>query len=130
MTPARKLFCEEYLRNGYKALPAYEKAFPTKDGKPRKSKPSYPYTLLKEQEIQDYINQRRNEIFDSLQIDQQRVIQEVAEIAFAVKGDPDYPVGPKIKALELLSKLLGIQVQKTESENIIEIRLEDSEDGE
>ena len=124
MTEKQKRFAEAYLANGYNALNAYYEAFPEKAEKKNK-KPSYPYTLLKEPEIAEYIKIRRQEIYDSLNVDATRVAQELADIAFALKNDEVYNVNAKLKALELLSKNLGLQIQKTENKEIIEVSLED-----
>lgn len=124
MTEKQKLFAETYLANGYNALNAYYEAFPEKANKKNK-KPSYPYTLLKEPEVAEYIKVRREEIYNSLNVDAIRVAQELATVAFAPKGDEVYNVTAKLKALELLSKNLGLQIQKTESKEVIEVTLED-----
>lgn len=123
MTEKQKLFAETYLANGYNALNAYYEAFPEKAKKNKK--PSYPYTLLKEPEVAEYIKVRREEIYNSLNVDAIRVAQELATVAFAPKGDEVYNVTAKLKALELLSKNLGLQIQKTESKEVIEVTLED-----
>ena len=124
MTEKQKLFAETYLANGYNALNAYYEAFPEKANKKNK-KPSYPYTLLKEPEVAEYIKVRREEIYNSLNVDAIRVAQELATVAFAPKGDEIYNTTAKLKALELLSKNLGLQIQKTESKEVIEVTLED-----
>ena len=117
LTAKQKLFAETYLANGFNALDAYNTVF----GGGQKNKPSYPYTLLKKPEIVEYIEQRRNEIYDSLNIDAIRVMQEIAEIAFAQADDKT--LNAKLKALELLSKNLSLQTQKTENKDIIEVQL-------
>ena len=124
MTQKQKLFAETYLANGYNALNAYYQAFPEQESKKNK-KPSYPYTLLKDPEVAQYIQKRREEIYESLNIDAIRVVYELSTIAFADKNDEIYNVNAKLKALELLSKNLGLQLQKTESKEIIEVTLED-----
>lgn len=125
LTQKQKNFCENYIANGFNALKAYNDAYPTKDGKSRKNKPSYPYTLLKNPEIKEYIKQRREEIYDSLNIDSMRVAQELAEIGFAEKEDTVYNTVNKIRALEILTKILGMQTQKIESQETIEVTLEE-----
>ena len=117
MTQKQKLFAENYLANGFNALAAYQSAF----GEIGKKKPSYPYTLLKSPEISAYIEERRQEIYDSLNIDATRVMQEIAEIAFEPKDEKN--VNAKLKALELLSKNLSLQTVKTESKDVIEVTL-------
>lgn len=123
MTEKQKLFAESYLANGFNARDAYYSAFGDNGNK----QPSYPYTLLKNKEISAYIKKRREEIYESLNIDATRVMQEIADIAFEPRNDKN--VASKLKALELLSKNLSLQTQKVESKDIIEVSLvEDSND--
>lgn len=117
MTEKQKLFAENYLANGFNAREAYYSAF----GENGNKQPSYPYTLLKNKEISEYIQKRRDEIYDSLNIDATRVMQEIADIAFEFRNDKN--VASKLKALELLSKNLSLQTQKTENKDIIEVSL-------
>lgn len=119
LTAKQKLFAEAYIANGFNALAAYTTAFGEKD---LKGKPSYPYILLKKPEVAEYIEQRRTEMYDSLNIDAIRVMQEIAEIAFA-KIDDKALLSSKLKALELLSKNLSLQTQKTENKDVIEVQL-------
>lgn len=70
MTEKQKLFAEYYLANGFNARDAYYSAF----GENGNKQPSYPYTLLKNKEISGYIQKRREEIYDSLNIDATRVM--------------------------------------------------------
>lgn len=123
MTEKQKLFAEHYLANGFNARDAYYSAF----GENGNKQPSYPYTLLKNKEISGYIQKRREEIYDSLNIDATRVMQEIADIAFEPRNEKN--VASKLKALELLSKNLSLQTQKIESKDIIEVSLvEDDND--
>lgn len=123
MTEKQKLFAENYLANGFNAREAYYSAF----GENGNKQPSYPYTLLKNKEISGYIQKRREEIYESLNIDATRVMQEIADIAFEPRNEKN--VASKLKALELLSKNLSLQTQKVESKDIIEVSLvEDNSD--
>lgn len=123
MTEKQKLFAESYLANGFNAREAYYSAF----GENGNKQPSYPYTLLKNKEISGYIQKRREEIYDSLNIDATRVMQEIADIAFEPRNEKN--IASKLKALELLSKNLSLQTQKIESKDIIEVSLvEDDND--
>ena len=123
MTEKQKLFAENYLANGFNARDAYYSAF----GENGNKQPSYPYTLLKNKDIADYIQKRREEIYESLNIDATRVMQEIADIAFEPRNEKN--VASKLKALELLSKNLSLQTQKVESKDIIEVSLvEDDND--
>lgn len=121
MTDRQKLFAERYLANGFNAKEAYEVAF----GAVNNKKPSYPYRLLKNPEIKNYIQERREEIYDSLNIDAIKVMTEIAGIAFE---DTDN-VQVKLRALELLSKNLGLQSQKIETKEVIEVSLVEDKDN-
>ena len=124
MTSQQRQFCENYLANGYNATKAYFDAFP--NASKNNPKPSYPFRLLKDPEIKKYIDSRKQEIYDSLNIDAERIAQELADMAFAVKGDEVYGASVKLKALELLQKQFGLQNQKFETkQEIIEVGLED-----
>lgn len=124
MTSQQKQFCENYLANGYNVVQAYFDAFP--DADKNNPKPSYPYVLMKKPEIKTYIDNRRKEIYESLNIDAERIAQELADMAFAAKGDEKYSASVKLKALELLQKQFGLQNQKFETkQEIIEVSLED-----
>lgn len=124
MTSQQKQFCENYLANGYNVVQAYFDAFP--DADKNNPKPSYPYVLMKKPEIKTYIDNRRKEIYESLNIDAERIAQELADMAFAAKGDEKYGASVKLKALELLQKQFGLQNQKFETkQEIIEVSLED-----
>lgn len=118
MTQKQKLFAETYLANGFNARDAYYTAFGAEKAN---KQPSYPYTLLKNSEVREYIEKRRQEIYDSLNIDAIRVMQEIADIAFAPTDDKN--INSKLKALELLSKNLSLQTQKVESKDVIEVSL-------
>lgn len=124
MTAQQKQFCENYLANGYNVVRAYFDAFPDADR--TNPKPSYPYVLFKKPEIRKYIDDRRKEIYESMNIDAERIAQELADMAFAAKGDENYSASVKLKALELLQKQFGLQNQKIETkQEIIEVSLED-----
>lgn len=118
LTAKQKLFADAYIANGFNALAAYNAAF----GEKERNKPSYPYQLLQKPAVAEYIEQRRKEIYDSLNIDAMRVMQEIADIAFQKIEDKSL-LASKLKALELLSKNLSLQTQKTENKDVIEVQL-------
>lgn len=117
MTQKQRLFCDLYIANGFKAKQAYLEAYGSREN----NDPSYPYTLLAKQEIKDYIEEKRNKLYSSLNIDAIRVMEETAKIAFG--NDSSVPIGVKLKALELLSKNLNLQTLKTENKDVIEVQL-------
>lgn len=118
MTSKQKLFADTYLSNGMNARQAYYTVY----GNTTNKDPAYPYTILARPDVKQYIQDRRQEVYDSLNIDAIRVMQEIASIAFG-DVDEELPMGIKLKALELLSKNLNLQTQKTESKDTIEVQL-------
>jgi len=60
-------------------------------------------------------------MYESLNIDSMRVMTEIAKIAF--QEENSNTVYAKLKALELLSKNLSLQTQKTENKDVIEVQL-------
>lgn len=117
---------DKYIANGYNLRQAYEEVYGVKSQKGV----SYPYQMIKLPEVQAYLQQRRNEIYESLQIDAKRVATELAEIAFAPKGDEYYTAQMKIQALNTLSKNLGLQSQKVESKDVIEVSIVSNDETE
>lgn len=119
----QKMFVEEYLCNGMNARQAYKTVYKTD-----KKKPSYPYELIRKPEVAEYLEKRRQEIYQALQIDALRINSELAKMAFEPTTDDNK--NTKIKALDLLSRNLSIQTQRTENKDIIEVQLvEDIKDG-
>ena len=123
MTEKQKMFAETYLSNGMNAREAYYATFP--NSKKTNKQPSYPYRLLKDPEIAAYIEQRRKEMYESLNIDAMRIITELSNVAFKNEFDENYTMTAKLKALEQLSKNLGLQSQKIETKEVIEVLLEE-----
>lgn len=117
MTEKQKMFCDAYIANGFNAKQAYYTAY----GKTNNKEPSYPYMLLKKEEVANYIKQRREEIYESMNIDAMRVMQAISEIAF--ENSDEVNISNKLKALELLSKNLSLQTQKTENKDVIEVQI-------
>lgn len=118
MTDKQRLFAETYISNGMNARQAYFEVYGEKNNKD----PAYPYTLLKKQEIKEYIEKRRNEIYESLSIDSIRVMEEIANIAFGDVNESN-TLTTKLRALELLSKNLNLQTNKSENKEVIEVQL-------
>ena len=108
LTPQQKLFVELYMSNGYKATPAYQEAFKCTE----RSANSNAYRIFKNPEVKAEIEQRQKEKFDSLNITANRLAEELADMAFADKGDKDYPANVKLKAIDLLQSQLGLKKNK------------------
>lgn len=118
MTSKQKLFADTYLSNGMNARQAYYTVYGNKTNKD----PAYPYTILAREDVKKYIQERREEVYNSLNIDAIRVMQEIASIAFGETNE-ELSMTIKLKALELLSKNLNLQTQKTENKDVIEVQL-------
>lgn len=113
LTAKNKLFVEEYVANHYNATQAYITAY----GCDYSSANKKAFTLLKKQEVKDYIKEVQKERTEQLNINADRVLEELASIAFAPKDDKDIPVAAKNKALELIQKQIGAQApQKVEAD--------------
>ena len=105
LTAKNKLFVEEYVANHYNATQAYYKIY----GCEYNTANTKAALLLKKQEVKDYIKEVQKERTEQLNITADRVLEELASIAFAEKGDKDIPVSAKNKALELIQKQIGAQ---------------------
>lgn len=127
LTAKQKLFCEEYVANGYKPQEAYRAIFPdATDATVR----SNTYVMLKRPEVKEYIQQIQKERFEALNISAERIAEKLAEIAFSAKNDEDYTASSQLKALDLLQKQMGLQNQKMEinGEQKIVISIGDDEE--
>lgn len=121
LTPKQEEFCYKYIANNYNAAAAYREVF--------ECAKNTAYTgsanLLKQSEIKAKVAEIRKAKLDELQIDADRVTEKLAEIAFSKRGDEYYNSTAQLKALELLSKTLGMQVQKVETKaEIIEVGIQ------
>ena len=104
LTRKEKNFCEEYVRCGsataaYQA--AYNCAYTTANAQG--------YRMLRKDGIKDYIKELQKAEFEGACITAERVGLKLAEIAFAAKDDEQYTPTAQLKALDLLSKQLGLQ---------------------
>lgn len=111
LTAKMKLFCEEYVANGYRQVPAYRKAYPNANENTAHGGAS---TLMKNEKVKAYIKEIQKERFEALNISAERIAEKLAEIAFAPKNDEDYTATSQLKALDLLQKQMGLQNQKME----------------
>ncbi len=127
LTTKQMMFCEEYVANGYKPLPAYAVAFPDASEVTAKSNA---YKLLKRQDCKDYIRAVQKERFDALNVSAERIAEKLASIAFADKSDTDYTPTSQLKALDLLQKQLGLQNAKVELKGKQAITINITEDEE
>lgn len=109
LTDKQQLFVEEYLANGFNATDAYRKAYNVE-------KANHAYRIFNQPAVKEEIAKRLKEKHETLNITADRVMEELATIAFAKKGDKDYNANAKLKALDLLQKQLGLQTQKIQAD--------------
>jgi phage terminase small subunit len=109
-------FVRQYLSNGRNASAAYRAVFNPPAG-------TDPHTLCtkasrykNKPEVQAMIQKLTEERYRELDITAEHIAQELAEMAFALKGDEDYTAQVKLKALDLLQKQLGLQTKNVKAE--------------
>ena len=116
MTPKEKEFVMEYLANGYKVQQAYRKVYK------REGTANYAYDILNKPEIKEFISEYRRKKLEALNIDCERIIEKLEEIAFAEKGDKYYKSADQLKALDMLRGMLG----DDKKDNIIKVVIDDN----
>ena len=105
LTAKNKLFVEEYVANHYNATQAYMTIY----GVGYDVANSKACQVLKKPEVKEYMKEVQKERTEQLNITADRVLEELASIAFAAKDDKDIPAAAKNKALELIQKQIGAQ---------------------
>lgn len=105
LTLKEKTFCEEYVANGGNASRAYFAAYDTTIENARKEY----CKVFRKPEVKGYIRALQKEAFSAACISAERVALRLSDIAFADKDDEYYTVSAQLKALDLLSKQLGLQ---------------------
>ena len=105
LTAKNKLFVEEYVANHYNATQAYLTIY----GGDYENANSKACQVLKKPEAKEYLKEVQKERTERLNITADRVLEELASIAFADKGDADIPAAARNKALELIQKQIGAQ---------------------
>ena len=121
LTECQTRFVEEYVSNGYLAKAAYIVAYNSSAS----VADSNAYAIMKKPEAQRYMQHLQKDRIAAQGITAERVLEELATMAFAQKGDEHYNASAKLKALDLLQKQMGLQKQqiKAEVEQNQEIRL-------
>lgn len=121
MKQKHKEFADEYLANGYNPRAAYMKVYV---GSSKETASVNAYRILRREEVKEYVDEVRKGLFEARMVDATRWASEVADIAFADKGDEYYTTADKLKALQMLQKYLGLDVQKIEQkQEVIEVSL-------
>lgn len=120
LKPQMEEFCYKYVASNYNGAQAYEEVYGTKENKNNAA--CCASRLLKNPEVAEKIREIRKDKLNEMQIDADRVTEKLAEIAFANRGDDYYNASAQLKALDILSKHFGMQIQKVESkQEIIEV---------
>ena len=112
LTKKEKAFCEAYVFDSESATGAYMKAYDCS----YKTANTQGWKVLRKPHIQEYINTLQQEAFAAACITAEKVALKLSEIAFAPKGDKEYNTTAQLKALELLSKNMGLQKQHIEQD--------------
>ena len=118
-------FIMEYISNGFNGIQAYLSAYPNSTVKTARTNA---YKLLANKEIKAEIERQVKTILEAKHITAERVLLEIADIAFALKGDEVYDVKAKLKALELLQKQMGLQTTNSNINATIEPVIFEGED--
>lgn len=116
-------FVEKYIANGYNATQAYLDVYDTNN---HKTAESAAHRLLKKPGVNEYVEVRRKEYFDSLAIDAKRIIEELAKVGFVPVESKYVPPSVKTQALDKLAKIYGLyETKKEEKPQEIHIRIEE-----
>lgn len=107
LTKKEQAFCNYYVFDNENATQAYLKAY----GCEYNTANAAGAKMLKKPHIHEYITNLQKEAFAAALITAERVGLKLAEIAFSKKGDEYYNAASQLKALDILSKQLGLQKQ-------------------
>ena len=118
LTPKKQRFADLYLTNGFDRKSAYRTLYPTAN---ENTVTVNSYKLLKDEFVAEYIQKRREEQYQELMLDAMRVNAEISKLAF---DKDDISDKDKLRALELLSKNLGLQVQIQKVEAKVDSKVE------
>ena len=122
LTAKERKFCEEFIK-GYKQVDAYMAAF---EGCSRNTAYSNSYKIMKKPEVREYITELEKDAFEAKRITAEHIANELASMAFGEVGG-NLSMTNKLRALELLQKQLGVQIQnvKADLETNININIVD-----
>ena len=122
LTAKQKLFCENYVSNGYKLVQAYMDAF----GVSYEVANANQWRLMKQDAIKRYIRDLQHDRFEAMGVTADRIAAELTKIA----TDPDATNSERMRAWELIQKQLGLQTQRVEADiktTTITVGLDDDE---
>lgn len=112
LTEKEVAFCECYVFEGLSATKAYQKVY----GCSYNSASANSVKVMKKDAVREYIESLQKEAFKASCLTAEKVALKLSEIAFAEKGDEDYNASAQLKALELLSKNMGLQKQHIDAD--------------
>lgn len=123
LSPQHKLFAKEYVGCGFNAAKAYREVYGDEVDASAGAR------LARDPLIQEEVRKEMHERCEALQINEDRILTRLAEMAFADKDDEVYGPSVQLKALDMLQKQLGLQTKniKAELDNkiVIEVSIED-----
>lgn len=126
LSPQHKIFCREYVANGFNAAKAYRIAYNVEQDGNAGSR------LLRNKIIQEEIDKEMKARCDELLINERKVLLKLSEMAFAEPGDENYTPSIQLKALDLLQKQLGLQTKNikadVETTQTIKITIDEEEE--
>lgn len=128
LTQKEQEFLLAYLKNGFNAQAAHREVFP--NGKIS----SYAYKILKRPHVKVALKEMVEELSGDQEVLAMRSLLKLQEIAFAEKSDEYYNATAQLKALDLIGKQLGLQIQnikadvKGQTEIVINITGDEDED--
>ena len=112
LTDKERAFIDTYLTNGFSKEKAYLSVWNCQESTAH----AQAYYTFNRPEVQAYLEKRRADIYKGITVDAEMVLNKLAAIAFAAKGDSQYTTKDQLKALDLLQKQLGLQKAKLEAE--------------
>ena len=113
LTYKEEEFCRQFVSNGYNAKQAYIDAY---DCHVEGTLKTAPGKNLRRPHVQQYIQYLQKERLAELGITAERVLEELATIAFSDKKDEYIGCSNKLKAIDLMQKQMGVQKQNIKAE--------------
>lgn len=110
LSPQHKLFAKEYIACGFNAAKAYRNVY----GEDTADASSGP-RLARDPLIQEEVRREMHERCQELQINEDKILLKLNEMAFADKEDEVYGPSVQLKALDMLQKQLGLQTKKIDA---------------
>lgn len=105
LSPKHKLFCDQYIRNGFNATKAYKFVYGVSDKVAGSSAPR----LLENARVKEHLEKEGQKASVKLEITREFLIKEYLELIESAKTDENFiDRGNWNKSLSQLAKLLGL----------------------